>query len=160
MAVGGVEASLVSGCRLNRLCDVNAGWAIHGPQRKLAIMTNARPAVLVVEDEILVRMGIVSSLEDAGFEVFEASNYDEAMAMLVTNLSIRAMFTDIDMLPGINGLELAIAVRRRWPPVKIIVTSGHRHIRDEDLPVIGRFFGKPYDGELVAASLREMMLAA
>ncbi len=123
-------------------------------------MTKSRTAVLVVEDEALVRMGIVFSLEDAGFEVFEASNYDEAIAMLVANLSIRAMFTDIDMLPGINGLDLAIAVRHRWPPVKIIITSGHRQIRNEDLPVAGRFFGKPYDGELVAASLREMMLAA
>jgi YesN/AraC family two-component response regulator len=123
-------------------------------------MTKSRTAVLVVEDEALVRMGIVSSLEDAGFEVYEASNYDEAIAMLVANLSIRAMFTDIDMLPGLNGLDLAIAVRHRWPPVKIIITSGHRQIRNEDLPVVGRFFGKPYDADLVAASLHEMMLAA
>lgn len=123
-------------------------------------MTKSRTAILVVEDEALVRMGIVFSLEDAGFEVFEASNYNEAIAMLVANLSIQAMFTDIDMLPGINGLDLAIAVRRRWPPVKIIVTSGHRQIRNEDLPVIGRFVGKPYDADLVTASLREMMLAA
>ena len=123
-------------------------------------MTTGKIMILVVEDEALVRMAVAASLEDAGFAVLEASNFDEAIAMLIDNLSIAAMFTDVDMLPGVNGIELAKEVRLRWPPVKILVTSGHRHIRDIDLPFAGRFMDKPYDAAKVVISLREMLLAA
>jgi two-component system, response regulator PdtaR len=58
-----------------------------------------RIAVLVVEDEALIRMAIVDELQDAGFKVFEAEHADAAIAILVANLDIRLMFTDIDM-PG------------------------------------------------------------
>lgn len=69
-------------------------------------------------------------------------------------------FEPIHLLPGLNGLELAVAVRRRWPAIKIMITSGHCHIQNEDLPVIGRFFRKPYDPLHVANALREMTSAA
>jgi DNA-binding NtrC family response regulator len=123
-------------------------------------MITGKTTILVVEDEALVRMAIAISLEDAGFAVLEASNYDGAMVMLTHNPSIAAMFTDVDMLPGHSGIELAKVVRRLWPVIKILVTSGHRHIHDEALPVAGRFLDKPYDAARVITSLREMMLAA
>ena len=125
-----------------------------------ALVTIDETKVLVVEDDLLIRMATVISLEDAGFAVFEAANFNEAMALLKSKPLIQAIFTDIDMLPGLNGLELAMAVRRRWPAIKIMITSGHRHIQNEDLPVIGRFFRKPYDPKLVANALREMTSAA
>lgn len=113
--------------------------------------------VLVVEDEILVRMNIAMSLEDEGFIVFEASDADEAIAILNAHPEIRLMFTDIDMPGSMDGLKLAAAVRDRWPPVKIIVTSGHRHLSDEALPVEGRFFSKPYDPARVIRTIMEMV---
>jgi len=113
--------------------------------------------VLVVEDEALVRMDIVQSLEDEGFQVLEASNADDAISLLDAHPEVRLMFTDIDMPGSMDGLKLAAAVRDRWPPVKIIVTSGHRHMSDDTLPVVGRFFSKPYDPSRVIHAIREMI---
>ncbi len=117
-------------------------------------------AVLVVEDEILVRMTIASTLEDNGYEVFEAGNADEAIILLETHASIRLMFTDIDMPGSIDGLKLARAVRDRWPPVRIVVTSGNHVIDVADLPEGSRFFGKPYRGSAIISSFKELLAGA
>lgn len=121
-------------------------------------MDNPRIAVLVVEDEAIIRMSIVEELEDAGFEVFEASNAAQAIEVLIANSRIGVMFTDVDMPGGVDGLKLAASVRDRWPPIKIIVTSGHRRIDVDALPVEARFMAKPYDPNAVIRSIREMTL--
>jgi CheY-like chemotaxis protein len=113
--------------------------------------------VIVVEDEPLVRLDIVMSLENEGFIVLEASNADQAIDFLSEHPEIRLMFTDIDMPGSMDGLKLAEAVRDRWPPVKIIVASGHRQLTDELLPVEGRFFSKPYDHARIITTIREML---
>ncbi|MGV1872633.1 response regulator [Agrobacterium rosae] len=113
---------------------------------------------MVVEDEAIVRMGIVDELEDAGFEVFEAANSVIAIDILVANPRIEVMFTDIDMPGGVDGLRLAASVRDRWPPITIIVTSGHREVSAESLPVRARFMPKPYNPIAVVRSIKEMML--
>lgn len=113
--------------------------------------------VLVVEDDVLVRMDIVQSLEDDGFDVLEASNADEAIVLLTAHPEVRLMFTDIDMPGSMDGLKLATAVRDRWPPVNIIVTSGHRAMSTDTLPVVGRFFNKPYDPSKIIQAIREMI---
>ena len=112
--------------------------------------------VLVVEDEFLVRMAIVDHLLDEGFTVLEASNADEAVDVLAHNLSVRIMFTDIDMPGGMDGLKLAAAVRKRWPPIKIVVTSGHRVVDTNELPTEAAFFSKPYDVQAVVSTFRTM----
>lgn len=117
-------------------------------------------AVLVVEDEILIRMAIADSIADAGFVVYEAANADQAILILEAHPDVRALFTDIDMPGSMDGLKLAAAVRDRWPPVKIIITSGHVKIRPEDLPVEGKFFAKPYDASKVVSTLRSLVEAA
>ena len=113
--------------------------------------------VLVVEDEALIRMGICAELEDFGFEVLEAASAAQAIDLLIANPEIRVMFTDVDMPGGVDGLMLAAAVRDRWPPIKIIVTSGHRRVSMEDLPDDSRFFDKPYRPEAIASAMREMI---
>lgn len=120
-------------------------------------MADRRIAILVVEDEALVRMGIVDELEDAGFEVYEASNAVEAIVLLAANSRIELMFTDVDMPGGDDGLKLAAAVRDRWPPIKIIVTSGLRNVDVDSLPVESRFMPKPYNPDTVIRSIREMI---
>ncbi|MGF9566633.1 response regulator [Neorhizobium sp. BT27B] len=120
-------------------------------------MIAQRTAVLVVEDEALVRMGIVDELEDAGFEVFEAANSVAAIEILIANPRIEVMFTDVDMPGGVDGLKLAASVRDRWPPLTIIVTSGLRSVATESLPVRARFMPKPYNPDVVVRSIREMM---
>jgi two-component system, response regulator PdtaR len=122
-------------------------------------MPNQRITVLVVEDEALVRMGIVDELEDAGFEVLEAANATEAIEQLAANVRISLIFTDVDMPGDMDGLKLAAAVRDRWPPIKIIVTSGHRVVDARALPTDARFLPKPYNPDHVVRSIREMVAA-
>jgi two-component system, response regulator PdtaR len=115
--------------------------------------------VLVVEDEALVRLDIVDQLEGEGLRVFEAQNADHAIAILEANPEIQLLFTDIDMPGSMDGLKLAAAVRDRWPPVKIIVTSGHRMVEITDLPDGSVFFSKPYRHTDVMQSMQKLLSA-
>jgi DNA-binding NtrC family response regulator len=123
-------------------------------------MTHKGATVIVVEDETIIRMDIAISLEKEGFVVLEAANADGAIELLDQHPEIRLMFTDIDMPGSMDGLKLAEAVRDRWPPVKIIIASGHRHLSDDLLPIEGKFFSKPYDHARVISAIREMLVAS
>ncbi|KQN73448.1 response regulator [Devosia sp. Leaf64] len=107
-------------------------------------MTSLGIAVLVVEDEPLVRMDIVGELEDQGFHVLEAGNALEAIAILADNPVVNVVFTDVDMPGGVDGLELARIVRERSPQIQVVVTSGHRVVAETDLPPSVKFIPKPY----------------
>jgi two-component system, response regulator PdtaR len=115
----------------------------------------SRQLVLVVEDEGLVRMNAVAMIEEAGFGVLEAADADEAIHILETRPDITVIFTDIEMPGSMNGIRLAHAVRDRWPPIKIIATSGHYGFREGDLPTGGRFLPKPYTLWQISEALRE-----
>lgn len=112
-----------------------------------------RQIVLVVEDEALLRMAAVDLVEDAGFEAVEAANADEAVRILESRTDIRIVFTDIDMPGSINGLKLAAAVRDRWPPIDIVIVSGHMKPAPDQLPPRSVFYAKPYDERRIAATL-------
>ena len=116
-------------------------------------------AVLIVEDEPLIRMGAVSLIEDAGFEVYEAGSADAAIALMELHAEIRLIFTDVNMPGSMDGLKLAHYVRGRWPPVKIIVTSGHVKVTEESLPAGAFFLSKPYDSAVVTHTIRKMLAA-
>lgn len=103
-----------------------------------------RFAVLVVEDEPILLMSAMDLAEDAGFKAYGATNADDAIHLLEKHADIRILFTDVDMPGSMDGLRLAHAVRDRWPPVKIIVTSGHAKLSTADLPLDGTFVPKPY----------------
>jgi CheY-like chemotaxis protein len=115
-------------------------------------------AVLIVEDEPLVRFCAAQIVQEAGFAVIEAANADEAIAILESRRDIRVVFTDMHMPGSMDGLKLAHAVRDRWPPIKIIVTSGHEWVGPHDLPDGGRFFAKPYDPGEIKDTLRAWAL--
>jgi two-component system, response regulator PdtaR len=112
--------------------------------------------VLVVEDEALIRMEAVQIVMDAGFAVVEAGNADEAIKILESRRDIRAVFTDINMAGSIDGLQLSHAVRGKWPPIHLIVTSGLMAPNQAQLPANSRFIGKPYTAEHITAALREL----
>ena len=82
--------------------------------------------ILIVEDELLLSMDISEALEDAGYAVIAVANADEAMKVLESRDNVRTIFTDIDLPGSMDGLKLAAAVRDRWPPIHIIVTTGMR----------------------------------
>jgi|tagenome__1003787_1003787.scaffolds.fasta_scaffold20942908_4 CheY-like chemotaxis protein len=115
-----------------------------------------RPIVLIVEDEFLLRMNAVEMIEQAGFDVIEVCNADEAITALENRSDIRVVFTDIQMPGSMDGLKLAAAVRGRWPPIKIIATSGRYVIREGDLPEGGLFLPKPYTSEAISSLLHEI----
>src|ERR1700682_75154 len=99
--------------------------------------------VLVVEDEMMLRMRAVDIVEDAGFTPIEAVNADEAIAILESRSDIDLLFTDIQMPGSMDGLKLAHAVHDRWPSIKIILVSGQVKPSDAERPADSRFFGKP-----------------
>jgi CheY-like chemotaxis protein len=117
-------------------------------------------AVLIVEDEPLIRMGAISPIQDAGFIVHEAASADEAIFLMERHREIRLIFTDIHMPGSMDGLKLAHYVRGRWPPVKIIVTSGQIKARGEELPAGAVFIGKPYRSEDIALEISKMLAEA
>ena len=117
---------------------------------------SARSVVLIVEDEFLLRMDAVDMIAAAGFEAVEAANADEAIKILEARRDITVVFTDIQMPGSMDGLKLARAVRGRWPPIKIVATSGHLHVKESDLPEGGRFLPKPYNSLQVTGVLREL----
>ena len=116
-----------------------------------------RPVVLIVEDEVLVRIDTREMVEAADFEVVEAGNADEAIAILAARDDIHLIFTDVHMPGSMNGLKLAHFVRNRWPPVALIVTSGHAHVEETDLPTGGRFLSKPYQQAKIEGLLRQLI---
>jgi CheY-like chemotaxis protein len=112
--------------------------------------------VLIVEDEVVVRMAAVGMVEEAGFEVLEATSADEAILLLEARRDITVVFTDVEMPGSMDGLRLAHAIRGRWPPIKIIATSGRYAVRDGDLPSGGLFLRKPYSPAQISSALRDV----
>ena len=119
------------------------------------LISASQPYVLVVEDEFFSRMHAADLVEAAGYRAIEVSNADEAIAILEARKDIRIVFTDIDMPGSMDGLKLARAIRDRWPPIELILTSGHFDVPEGDIPERGLFFSKPYrDNEIVSALRR------
>lgn len=116
----------------------------------------SQTTILVIEDEPLIRMTVADDLRDAGFEVLDVGNADEALRLLEKQSSIHAIFTDIDMPGTLDGLRLAWIVKDRWPQVEIVITSGHRNVDDGDLPDRAVFFPKPYAHQLIITTLSRL----
>src|SRR6204780_1491698 len=115
------------------------------------------PNVLVVEDEMILRMRAVDIVQDAGFNPVEAVNADQAMSILEARSDISLLFTDIQMPGSIDGLKLAHAVHDRWPSIKIILVSGQVRLSDAERPADSRFFGKPLKDTQMIAKLQDMV---
>lgn len=117
------------------------------------------PTVLVVEDEMLVRMGVADYLRDCGYHVVEAGSGDEAVIVLKTDARIDVVFTDITMPGTLNGFGLAQWVRRERPEVRVILTSGVNRTEQEarDLCAHGPLVEKPYEYGEVERHIRALL---
>lgn len=115
-----------------------------------------KPVVLIVEGEALIRLSAVHMVQDAGYAVVDARDADEAIRILERRDDIQAIFSDIRMSGSMDGLKLAHAVRGRWPPIHLILTSGMNVPDGAKLPANGRFIRKPYTPEHVATALKEL----
>ncbi len=115
------------------------------------------PVVLVVEDEMVLRMRAVDIVEDAGFTPVEAVCADEAIKILQARDDISMLFTDIQMPGSMDGLKLAHAVHTRWPHIKIVLVSGQIAVTDDDKPEDSKFFRKPLEIQQMILELQAMV---
>ena len=122
------------------------------------MMVLDRPAiVLVVEDDLILRMRAIDMVDDAGYVSVEAVDADEALAILQSRSDIALLFTDIQMPGSMDGLQLGHAVHERWPLIKIIVVSGQLKLSSSQLPRGSRFFGKPLVSGQMIAEMQNMI---
>ena len=117
----------------------------------------APAVVLVVEDELLLRMRAVDMVEDAGYTTLEAVDADEAVGILESRSDIALLLTDIQMPGTMDGLGLAHSVHERWPPIKIILLSGQLTPASIEIPADSRFFGKPLEAREMIAEIQNMI---
>ena len=120
-------------------------------------LVGSTPIVLVVEDEMVLRMRAVDIVEDAGFVPIEAVSADEAIRILESRDDISLLFTDIQMPGSMDGLKLAHAAHTRWPHIKIILVSGQIAVTDAEKPSDSKFFPKPLETKRMILELQEMI---
>lgn len=97
---------------------------------------------------------------EAGFEAFEANNADEAISILESHADIHLVFTDVEMPGTMDGNKLAHHIRKRWPPVKLIVAAGTAILDESHLPEGARFFPKPYGNQPIVEAMMAMLAVA
>ena len=115
-----------------------------------------RRVVLIVEGEVLIRMDAADIIGSAGFDIVEAEDADQAILILQERPDISIVFTDIQMPGSMDGMKLAAAIRDRWPPIKIIATSGLVKVTGDDLPPGSRFLRKPCSAMEIVGVLHEL----
>jgi two-component system, response regulator PdtaR len=118
---------------------------------------HAPRAVLVVEDNALLRLFMSDLVVVGGFVALQASNAQEAMTVLESRPDVALLVTNVTMRGSMNGVELAHAVDKRWPSVKIIVVSAQPGLSESDLPVSSLFLAKPYHDDELAFEIRALM---
>jgi CheY-like chemotaxis protein len=129
------------------LCALRAGdrmSSISAPME--ASFPERVPSILVVEDEVLIRLAVVDHLQDRGFRVLAVSNAAEAIETLEANLHVDLVFTDVKMPGAMDGLDLAHWIRGRSPGFPIIIASGHARPERAGPGLDGVvYLTKPYD---------------
>jgi DNA-binding NtrC family response regulator len=120
--------------------------------------SSAAPVVLIVENDVLLRLVTASNLRDAGFEVIEAANAAEALRVL-DRIPVDVLFSDIDMPGNIDGLALAQWVHRSQADTRIILTSGAARTPG-DVKEYASFLPKPYAEKDVESLLRSVLLSS
>lgn len=119
-----------------------------------------KPFALVADDDAIIRMDAAEILTDAGFRVYEADGYGQAVEMLnEAGESIQLLFTDVQMPPGkLNGFHLARECASLWPHIRILVASGIVMPPDDgELPANTVFVRKPFSADVVYDRLQELL---
>jgi DNA-binding NtrC family response regulator len=117
----------------------------------------SKRAVLIVEDETLTRLSAMTMVEAAGFQAVGVPSADDAMLVLNMRDDIRAVFTDVQMPGGMDGIELIRIVKERWPDKALLVTSGKTDLGRADVPSTVRILPKPYLPFQIEAALRQLL---
>lgn len=120
----------------------------------MALEYTAETAILIVDDEPIIRFDLVDFFEDAGFRVFDAESADQAIVIMSVNSAIRIVLTDIQMPGSMDGVKLAHYIRDRYPPTLLIVASGIVKPTPQELPTNTMFVSKPYNPRQVLAAIQ------
>jgi CheY-like chemotaxis protein len=125
--------------------------------RKPAISTETlEDIVLVVEDEVLLRMMLADVLRRAGFRVVEACNAHEALDLLGHGAAnVKAVISDIRMPGSIDGVGLARTIRSNYPTIKVLLAAGHMGALDATEH--DGFFQKTYDTAKIIRHVRQLL---
>jgi CheY-like chemotaxis protein len=124
------------------------------------MLSTSRLKLLVVEDHAFIRIPMCQLLAAAGHEVLAAGSADEALGLLVSlPTPVDLVFTDIEMPGSMNGLELSIIIKKRWPQVAVIVTSGNVRPPEHLLPPGAAFIAKPTTAQIVLQTIASASLA-
>jgi DNA-binding NtrC family response regulator len=118
------------------------------------------PAILVVDDDALIRLTLSDHLQDCGFKVLEASTGDEALAIMAAPaFTVDLVFTDVTM-PGLtDGFALAKWIHENQPGTPVIVTSGDadKIATAHDIGEGIQFVPKPYDLDALTTHIRQKL---
>ncbi|WBH17453.1 response regulator [Sphingomonas radiodurans] len=113
--------------------------------------------LLVVEDEMLIRMVVSEVLRDAGYDVVEAANGDEALELLRAGVAIDLVLSDVRMPGSTDGLALLAFVRKYHAEVPVIISSGHLESQVALDAGASQFLGKPFRVEQALAMVESEM---
>ena len=119
--------------------------------------------ILVVEDEVLVRIALADFLRDCGYKVFEAANAQEAIQVLTAlDQPVSVLFSDVNMPGELDGFGLARWVRKHKPDIKILLTSGHGRAAQiaSELCESGPLVPKPYQYSNVLSRIKRLLARA
>ena len=117
------------------------------------------PTVLVVEDEVLVRMAVSDYLRECGYRVVEAGSAEEAIKVLEGDVRIDVVFTDVQMPGAMDGFGLARWARRERPSIRVILTTGVARAAQQagDLCEEGPMMAKPYSNAELERWIRSLL---
>jgi len=119
-----------------------------------------KSTLLIVEDEILIRLTISDYLRNCGFRVLEASNAGEALSVFAAGEPIELVFSDVSMPGRMNGGDLAHWIRQHFPDVKVLLTSTDAALAmDGSSAADGAVVRKPYSTDVVLAEIRRLLRA-
>jgi two-component system, response regulator PdtaR len=121
------------------------------------ITSTSHPTILVAEDDGFLRLMASELLEGHGYTVVEADSAEEALKVMESRKDVRLLFTDIQMPPGCDGLELAREVHARWPRVRLVITSGQVQPARAEIADHGRFIRKPYRAKDLLGQIDELI---
>lgn len=111
--------------------------------------------ILVVEDEVLIRMELADLLREFGYDVLEAANGEEGMTILMSDKTIDLIITDVRMPGSIDGMELTALAKRHCPSLPVIVSSGH--LLPEASDPADMFLQKPFLEQSVLTAVESLI---
>lgn len=128
--------------------------ADHGDEQDSA--AEAQPTILVVEDEVLLRLALADELRDAGLHVIEAADAEEALHVLASDTHLDILLTDVRMPGRLDGVGLVRRAKAYHPKIKVIVASAYE---SDDLlsRMVDAYFRKPFDFNELRERIRSLI---